>query len=369
MKNRCSLVAAVVTLFFLVGIPWLPSATADEKVKIEKAVTSPNHKISLVFSLTDGTPSYAVNYKKRPVILSSALGFELKDSTMKTGFSLRDAQQSSKDETWIQPWGEQKAVRNHYNELAVTLQQAGEPGRKLRIIFRVFDDAIAFRYAWPEQAALTNFEIMDELTEFVLPSDPIGLWQPAFRPQASEQLYAKTRLSELLRQTRLEHGDAIAGDNPKKDPIKAVTTPLTLQTDDGLYLVIHEADLTDYAGMELQPKDNNTLKCDLVPWSDGILVKASAPSVSPWRFVMISEKLSDIVENTSAISLDLNPPPRIADTSWIKPGKYVGIWWGMHLGKYTWNPSKPGEQSSDGLGATSLICRDWPPMPTKKGWI
>ena len=118
---------------------------------------------------------------------------------MKSGFTLLDAGKSSKDETWTQPWGEQKTVRDHYNELAVTLQQAGEPGRKLRIIFRVFDDAIAFRYEWPKQAALTNFDITDELTEFVLASDPIALWQPAFRPQASEQLYAKTRLSELLR--------------------------------------------------------------------------------------------------------------------------------------------------------------------------
>ena len=261
-----------------------------------------------------------------------------------------------------------REVRNHYNELAVTLQQTGDQERKLRIIFRVFDDAIAFRYEWPKQATLTNFDIMDELTEFALASDPMALWQPAFRPQASEQLYAKTRLSELLRQTRLEHGDAVAGDNPKKDPVKAVTTPLTLQTDDGLYLVIHEADLTDYAAMELQPKDHNTLKCDLAPWSDGVLVKASAPSVSPWRFVMISDKLSDIVEDTSAISLNLNPPSRIADTSWIKPGKYVGIWWGMHLGKYTWNPSKPGEQSTDGLGATTANTRKYIDFAAKYGF-
>ncbi len=368
MKIRCFFVAAVVAINFSVGITWPSTAKADEKVNTEKIVTSPNHKISLAFSLAGGTPAYAVNFKKQPVILSSALGFELKDGSMKSGFTLLDAKNSSKDETWTQPWGEQKTVRDHYNELAVTLQQAGDHGRKLRIIFRVFDDAIAFRYEWPRQAALTNFDIMDELTEFVLSSDPIALWQPAFRPQASEQLYAKTRLSELLRQTRLEHGDAVAGDNPKKDPVRAVTTPLTLQTDDGLYLVIHEADLTDYAGMELQPKDSNALKCDLAPWSDGVLVKASAPSVSPWRYVMISDKLSDIVEDTSAISLNLNPPSRIADTSWIKPGKYVGIWWGMHLGKYTWNPSKPGEQSTDGLGATTANTRKYIDFAAKYGF-
>ena len=368
MKNRCLFVAAIVAFSFSLGAPWLSATAADEQAHAEKTISSPDQKISLVFSLTDGTPTYAVNFRKRPVILSSALGFELKDGSMKSGFTLLDAQQSSKDETWTQPWGEQKTVRNHYNELAVTLQQTGEPGRRLKIIFRAFDDAIAFRYEWPQQAALTNFDITDELTEFVLSSDPIALWQPAFRPQASEQLYAKTRLSELLRQTHLEHGDAVAGDNPKKDPVKAVTTPLTLQTDDGLYLVVHEADLTDYAGMELQPKANNTLKCDLAPWSDGILVKASAPSASPWRYVMISDKLSDIVEKTSAISLNLNPPSRIADTSWIKPGKYVGIWWGMHLGKYTWNPSKPGEQSTDGLGATTANTRRYVDFAAQHGF-
>jgi alpha-glucosidase len=368
MKNRLFFLVAVVIVFFWNGITWLSAAPAVEKAQVEKTATSPNHKISLVFSLADGTPSYAVNFKKRPVILPSALGFELKDGSMKSGFALIDTKKSFKDETWTQPWGEQKEVRNHYNELAVTLQQVGDQGRTLRIIFRVFDDAIAFRYEWPEQTALKDFDIMDELTEFVFPSDPMTLWQPAFRPQASEQLYSKTRLSELLRQTRLEHGDSYAGDNPKKDPVKAVTTPLTLQTDDGLYLIIHEADLTDYAAMELQPKDNNTLKCDLAPWSDGIRVKASAPFVSPWRFVMISDKLSDIVEDTSATSLNLNPPSQIADTSWIKPSKYVGIWWGMHLGKYTWNPSKPGEQSTDGLGATTKNTRDYIDFASKYGF-
>ena len=337
-------------------------------MQIGKIITSPDHKISLAFDLTDGMPTYSVNFKGRPVILSSPLGFDLKDGEMKEGFALLAAKKSSKDETWTQPWGEEKKVRNHYNELAITLQQTNQQSRQLRIIFRVFDDAIAFRYEWPKQSTLTNFDIMDELTEFALASDPIALWQPAFRPQASEQLYAKTRLSELLRQTRLEHGDESQGDNPKKEPVKAVTTPLTLQTDDGVYLVIHEADLTDYAGMELQPKDNNTLKCDLAPWSDGVRVKTSAPSVSPWRFVMITDQLSDIVENTSATALNLNPPSRVADTSWIKPSKYVGIWWGMHLGKYTWDPTKPGEFSSDGLGATTANTRKYIDFASKYGF-
>jgi alpha-glucosidase len=368
MNNRLSCLVAAAALLFAISGPRLSAAPDGKKVEVEKVVVSPNEKISLVFSLTDGSPSYAVNFNKRPVILSSALGFELKDGKMKTGFQLLDAKKSSKDQTWTQPWGEQREVRNHYNELTVSLQQAASPRRQLRILFRVFDDAIAFRYEWPEQAALKDFDVMDELTEFVLSSDPVALWQPALRPQQTEQLYAKTRLSELLRQSRLEHGDEAAGDNPKKEPLKAVTTPLTMQADDGVFLVIHEADLTDYAAMELQPRDNNTLRCYLAPWSDGVRVKASTPAVSPWRFVMIGDKLSDIVEATSATALNLNPPSRIADTSWIKPGKYVGIWWGMHLGKYTWHSSNPGGESSDGLGATTKNTRAYIDFASKYGF-
>ncbi len=366
MKKRPSLLAAAVIFTILAGASSLLAEPAESRTQTQKVVASPNDKIVLTFDLAEGMPSYAVKFQGKPVILRSALGFELKDGAMKTGFKLLDAKKSAKDETWVQPWGEQRNVKNHYNELTVSLQ--GDQGRELRIIFRVFDDAIAFRYEWPEQTGLKDFEIMDELTDFVFPSDPMALWQPALRPQQSEQLYFKTRLSELLRQTRLEHGDALAGDNPKKDPIKAVTTPLTIQTDDGVYLVIHEADLTDYAGMELQPEGNNTLKCYLVPWSDGVKVKVSAPSVSPWRFVMISDRLSDIVEDTAMTALNLNPPCRIADTSWIKPAKYVGIWWGMHLGKYTWDPSKPGQYSSNGLGATTKNTREYIDFAAKHGF-
>ena len=345
--NNFQIITIIAALTFVAGI------SEGEGAEVEKTAISPDGRISLAFDVTDGMPIYSASFDKRPVILPSALGFELKDGEMKSGFKLVSTKTSSKDETWTQPWGEEQKVRNHYNELAVTLLQTNDQAHQLRIIFRVFNDAIAFRYEWPKQKGLKDFDVMDELTQFVLSSDATALWQPAYRPQASEQLYSKTRLSELLRQTRLLQGDSYAGDNPKKDSVRAVTTPLTMQTDDGLFLVIHEADLTDYAAMELKPQDNNTLKCDLAPWSDGIRVKTAAPAVSPWRYVMISDKLSDIVEDTSAISLNLNPPSRVADTSWIKPGKFVGIWWGMHLGKYTWHVSKPGEDSIDGLGATT----------------
>jgi hypothetical protein len=248
------------------------AAAAEQELRSLKALSSPDKRISLGFNLNEGRPSYQASFKGRSVILPSALGFDLKDGTLKSDFTVLDTKTSTFDETWSQPWGEQRQVRNHYNELAVTLQQTSATKRKLRMVFRVFDDAIAFRYEWPEQATLKDFEIMDELTEFNLASDPVALWQPALRPQQTEQLYVKTRLSELLRQTRLTQGDESFGDNPKKEPVKAVTTPLTMQTADGVYLVIHEADLTDFAAMQLQPRDNNVLKSFLTPWSDGVRV-------------------------------------------------------------------------------------------------
>ncbi len=368
MRICPSLLVAVALAGSLASAATPSASAAEQELRSTKSVTSPDKRISLGFNLNEGKPVYQASFKGRAVILPSALGFDLKDGALKSDFTVLDTKASAFDETWTQPWGEQRQVRNHYNELAVTLQQTSAAKQKLRVVFRVSDDAIAFRYEWPEQAALKDFEIMDELTEFNLASDPIALWQPALRPQQTEQLYVKTRLSELLRQTRLAQGDESFGDNPKKEPVKAATTPLTMQTDDGVYLVIHEADLTDFAAMQLQPRDGNTLKSFLTPWSDGVRVKASAPSVSPWRFVMISDKLSDIVERTMLTALNLNPPSRIADTAWIKPSKYVGIWWGMHLGKHTWNPSKPGAGSTDGLGATTQNTRAYIDFAAKHGF-
>lgn len=354
--------------YLLILLAISASAPAGEMASAETLCSSPNTRLSVTFLLTNGEPAYEVKFNGQPVITPSRLGFELKDGSLKSGFRLINASKSSTDETWTQPWGESKEVRNHYSQLAIDLQQIDQAGRKLKIIFRVFDHAVAFRYEWPEQAGLKDFEIMDELTEFSLAQDPIALWAPAFRPAAAEQLFAKTRLSELLRQSRLKQGDESLGVNPKHEPVKAVMTPVTLQTDDGIFLAIHEADLTDYAAMELQPRDNNTLKACLAPWSDGVLVRASAPCVSPWRVVMISDKLADIVEQTSQTTLNLNPPSRLSDTSWIKPGKYIGIWWGMHLGKYTWHPSKPGEDSTDGLGATTENTRRYIDFAAKYGF-
>jgi alpha-glucosidase len=315
---------------------WVHSvvATADElQVPV---LRSPNKNLALAVELKAGAPVYSVHYRGASVLEPSALGVELKTGSLTSGFKIVNLRESSADETWEQVWGERREVRNQYRELAVTLQQTNGMERTMRIVFRVFDHAVAFRYEWPEQTSLGAFDIMDERTEFVFSDDPVALWQPALRPEHAEQLYARTRLSEMLRQARLTQGDASLGLNPQREPLRAVTTPLTLKNDAGVYVVLHEANLTDFAAMHLQPSAPRTLTSHLVPWSDGVRVRAAAPFVSPWRLVMISDRLSDIVELTSVTARNLNPPCRIRDTSWIQPGKYVGIWWGMHLGKYTW---------------------------------
>ncbi len=326
MKNSLRiLIPAAATV--LAATQAMLAASGEKGEPSAAMLASPDGRVVLMFELDHGVPFYSATFKGAPMLRRSALGFQLKDGSFRSQFEIKETRKSSTDETWEQPWGEHRQVHNRYGELAVTLQETNRLCRTLRVVFRTFDHAVAFRYEWPEQSSLAEFEVMEELTEFVLASDPLALWQPALRPAHAEQLYARTRLSELLRQTRLSEGDAKLGVNPHKEPVRAVTTPLTLETDDGIYLVIHEANLTDYAGMHLAPREGNTLQCHLTSWSDGVGVKAATPFVSPWRFIMISDRLSDIVELTAVTARNVNPPNRITDTSWIQPGKYVGIWW------------------------------------------
>lgn len=276
-------------------------------------VTSPSGRVEARFMLDEGRPFYEVSYAGREVVQRSRLGFRLKDAPpLDGGFSIASARRRSVDETWEQPWGEQRLIRNHFNELTIELVQPGPAPRRLDVIFRVFDDGIGFRFEWPAQAGLGEFEILDELTEFALRGDDQAWWIPAQRVNRYEYLYRRDPISRL----------------------GAVHTPLTLETANGLFVSIHEAALTDYAAMTLQASGGTLLRCDLVPWSDGVKVKARTPFVSPWRTIQIAERPGDLI--TSYLILNLNEPSRLADTSWIKPGKYVGIWWGMHLGIWTW---------------------------------
>ncbi len=275
-------------------------------------VDSPNGEVVAVFLISDGQPYYSVAYGDVEVVESSRLGVRLQDRpTFEGDVEIVGFDRRSVDDTWEQPWGEVRYVRNHYNELSVDLKESSG-NRRIRIVFRVFDDGVGFRYEWPEQDGLGDFVIMDELTEFALEADNEAWWIPAYYVHRYEYLYERSPVSTL----------------------GAVHTPLTMETPDGIYLSIHEAALTDYASMTLEANGTTTLKAGLVPWSDGTKVKASAPFVSPWRTIQIAETPGDLI--TSYLILNLNEPSRIEDTSWIEPGKYVGIWWGMHLDNWSW---------------------------------
>ncbi|MCB9059814.1 MAG: glycoside hydrolase family 97 protein [Calditrichae bacterium] len=275
-------------------------------------VTSPDGQIKVTFLLKKGIPYYNAEYKGQRVISDSRLGFVLKDNPAFTsGFSLVKKSESTFDETWTQPWGEVKDIRNHYNEMMISLLGANEA--ELRIVFRIFNDGVGFRYEIPDQKSLSDFEILDELTEFNLSGDHKAWWIGAYQDNRYEYLYTSTPISEM----------------------DTVHTPLTMETADGLYLSIHEAALVDYASMTIASLPGNTLKADLVPWSDGVKVKTSAPMKTPWRTIQIAEKPGDLI--TSYLILNLNEPNKLGDTSWIEPGKYVGIWWEMHLDKSTWS--------------------------------
>jgi len=276
-------------------------------------VTSPDGSLAVSFSVDDGRPRYGVTRFGRDLIRPSALGFVIHGAPpLDRDFRVTAENRRTIDETWVQPWGEQAEIRCHCRELRIELT-GGEPAaRRLTLVFRVFDDGVGFRYEIPAQPGLDSLVIMDELTEFALAGDHRAWWIPAYQPERYEYLYRATSLSEMDR----------------------VHTPLTMETADGVCLCIHEAALTDYAGMTLARRAGHTLKADLVPWSDGVRVRATAPLVTPWRTLQVADTPGGLAD--SRLILNLNEPCRLDDVSWITPAKYVGVWWEMHLGTATW---------------------------------
>ena len=277
------------------------------------AVESPNGRVKVAFSVEQGKAYYAIGLDEKRLIENSRLGAVLDDKgSLDAGLKLESHTERLVDETWQQPWGEKRTIRNHYREMRAVLRRTTEPQRTMAVVFRVFDDGVGFRYEWPEQSNLGKFQILDELTEFHLVGDYTAWWIPAFQPNRYEYLYQRTPLEE----------------------IPTVHTPLTLERSDGIFLSFHEASLVDYASMTLANGGEQCLTADLVPWSDGVKVKASAPFRSPWRTIQIAESAGELI--TSYLILNLNEPNKLADVPWIKPGKYAGVWWEMHLGTKTW---------------------------------
>ena len=294
-------------------------------------ITSPNGKMKLTFDLSNGTPVYQLQLEDKTIIKPSKLGLELKDAKpLLSGFTLADSQTTTFDETWKPVWGEQSEIRNHYNELAVTLSQSAT-NRKMIIRFRVFNDGLGFRYEFPEQDNLIYFVVKDERTEFAMDGDHTAFWIPGDY-DTQEYDYTKSKLSEIRGLMK----NAITP-NTSQTPISAtaVQTALMMKTDDGYYINLHEAALKDYSCMHLELDDKNMVfKSVLTPDAQGNMAYMQAPCTTPWRTVIASKNAGDIL--LSNITLNLNDPCAYENTDWIKPVKYVGVWWEMITGKSSW---------------------------------
>jgi alpha-glucosidase len=272
----------------------------------------PDKSIQVMLRVSgEGRPEYRILRKEQVIVDWSRLGFILADAPkLERNFELGDVSQRGFDDTWEQPWGERRFVRNHGNEMRVTLREKG--GRELVVVFRVFDDGVGFRYEFPKQAALGEVNIVEELTEFAIAEPATAWWIPGGEWNRYEYLYNKSPLAEV--------GQA--------------HTPITLKLASGVHVAIHEAALVDYAGMWLRRVSGQRLKAVLSPSSSGPKVSRTAPFVTPWRTLQIADDAPGLY--MSNLILNLNEPNKLGDVSWVKPFKYVGIWWGMHLGTHTW---------------------------------
>ena len=301
---------------------WIAVAAAiliASSLSAQARVTSPDGRNQVTVELRDGRLTYALARDGRALLLPSLLGFEFRGAPpLRDALRITDTTRQSHDEWWTQPWGEVARVRDHYNELAVTAVETAAPGRRVVFRVRAFDDGIGFRYEFPDQPGWSEFEISDELTEFALADNARAWWIPSnwARKDRSEMLYSSGPVSLL----------------------DSVQTPLTMQTTDGrTFMVIHEANLVDYARMFLHGTrtESRVLAAALAPMADGVKVRGRTPFQTPWRTIQLADRAEALAP--SVLGLNLNPPNALASTDWIHPMKYVGIWWGMHIGTMTWS--------------------------------
>ncbi|MCD8291761.1 MAG: glycoside hydrolase family 97 protein [Prevotella sp.] len=319
-----------------------------------QTVTSPNGNVTVTFSLDNGKPVYEMTYKDKTVIKPSGLGLELaktkhaskemNETDLMDGFTVANTNTSSFDETWTPVWGETATIRNCYNELAVTLNQAAS-NRNIIIRFRVYDDGMGLRYEFPQQDDLNYFIIKEEHTQFAMTGDHIAFWIPGdYDTQEYETV--ESRLSEIR---DLMDGAITPNSSQTTFSPTGVQTSLQMKTDDGLYINIHEAACVNYATMHLNLDDKNMVfESWLTPDAQGLKGYIQTPFNSPWRTVMVSDDARDML--SSNLILNLNEPCAIDDTSWIHPVKYCGVWWEMIVGRGTW--SYTNDYPSVHLGVT-----------------
>lgn len=318
----------IILLACLIALLFCQRLTAHE-------LQSPDGNLSLKFRLTeDGTPVYSFAFGNKTVIKESSLGYELvnDDKSLLNDFEMAGIQTSALDETWQPVWGEEKEIRNHYNEMAVTLNQR-DKNRTMVIRFRLFNDGLGFRYEFPMQSGLRHFIVKEERTQFAMTGDHTAYWIPGDYC-TQEYGYTKSKMSEI----RVCMDKTVDHQNIASKVIggAAVQTALMLKTDDGLYINLHEAALIDYPCMHLELDDQNrTFQSHLTPDAVGLKGTLQAPGVSPWRTIIVDDEAKDIL--ASRITLNLNEPCKLEDTSWIKPTKFAGVWWEMIAGGGSWD--------------------------------
>lgn len=342
-------------LKYLLAVACMACAcTAPETAFSEsEALLSPDGMLRLSFSVKDGIPMYALQRDGKDVVLPSRLGFEMRGTVksekidiqadrisktdalpgymMDRGFELLDSSRDSLDETWEPVWGEESSIRNHYNELLVRLRQK-ESGRRMDVRFRLFDDGLGFRYEFPDGQPLVYFVIKEELTEFAMAGDHLSWWIPGDY-DTQEYEYGECRLSEISSR----FSEQVCGNSSQTlFSTSGVQTALQMKTDDGLYINIHEAALVDYPCMHLLVDGKTgTLRAFLTPDAQGWKGYMQTPCTTPWRTVQVAESAEK--QLASRLVLNLNEPCAYEDVSWIKPVKYMGVWWEMIAGKGSWS--------------------------------
>ena len=331
--RACALPRPPTALALLAALA-LSAAPAADALAAEASVASPDGRLVVSVSDEAGAARWSASYDGAPLVEPSALGLAFVQAPeFGPGFAIAGVERAEADATWEQPWGEQRLVRDHHRELAVRFQRAdaratapggagvpppaiatGADGHHFTVRVRVFDDGLGFRYEVPAQPGLDALHITDELTEFRIPAprETTAWWIPGRGWNRYEYLYRETPLAEVDR----------------------AHTPMTLRLPSGVHLAIHEAALVDYAAMVIDQQRDGVLKADLTPWHDGIRVRTRAGFRTPWRTVQVSPTAAGLLAST--LTLNLNEPNALGDVSWVRPGKYVGIWWGMHLGVETW---------------------------------
>lgn len=309
-------------------------AVSCHQEKLVKSISSPNSINTVEFNLSSsGTPYYLVKHNNNTIIDTSSLGFEFEDQpAMKNGLKILGTSKNTLNETWEMPWGEQLNVNNHYTEMVVQLEETKVPRRQVNVYFRAYDDGIAFRYEFPEQKNLSEALISEENTQFNLTGDHTVWWIPGDW-DIYEHLYSTTKFTKIKAKAKANHENLASTYIPEN----AVNTPVTMKTEDGLYLSFHEASLMDYSGMTLKIDPENTSMTSNLVGSENqdYKVKRTLPFHTPWRTIQIADRAGDLIE--SKLIVNLNEPNKLADISWFKPTKYTGIWWEMHLGKSTWD--------------------------------